>query len=59
MGVRKWNVATPTSAFAEDGHGLVDLEHRMAGWERKKKKKEKGKTKREVHQKITERCVLR
>ncbi len=57
----KWNVTTLTSTSAEDGHGLVDLEHRMDAYERKKerkKRKEKRKTKREVHQKITERCIL-
>jgi hypothetical protein len=30
-GARKRNVAMLTSTSAEDGHGLIDLEHRMLG----------------------------
>jgi hypothetical protein len=39
----KWNVTTLTSASAEDGHGLVDLEHRMDAYEIKKEKKRRKK----------------
>jgi hypothetical protein len=51
---RKRNVVTLPSSSVEDGHGLVDLEHRMDAWEIKKERK----TKIEVHHKITERCIL-
>jgi hypothetical protein len=44
--VRKRNFATPTSASNENGHGLIDLEHRIDACKRKEKKEEKKDKKR-------------